>query len=323
MKFSLRTTWAGAAFATTLGLSSLAAHAQVTLGFNIEDPAGSYHTNLTEEFADLVAKYSNDEVKVTVYPGGQQGNARESIEGMLIGTVDMARSLDTFAPIVRDVEVFGLPYLYESREQFVKSLALPEVQAVVQKLADEGLIVVGWWDNGFRHMTNNKHPIVEPADVAGLKMRTPVSVTRMEMFKLLGANPAPLAFTEVFTALQTGAFDGQENPVQLILDHKLFEVQKYLSLTKHVYNPQIVVISAIRWNQLSDTQKAAIKQAAEEIGDKYRANGEAVDAEVLAKLDGLIEINEVDFAAFQEALKPMYAAFPNQDLVNAILSTLD
>ncbi|MEO9778055.1 MAG: TRAP transporter substrate-binding protein [Sedimentitalea sp.] len=323
MKLSVKTVLGSAAVAATLGFSTFAAHAQVKLGFNIEDPAGSYHTNLTEEFGDLVSEYTNGEVEIVVYPGGQQGNARESIEGMLIGTVDMARSLDTFAPIVRDVEVFGLPYLFASRDQFVKSLELPEVQDVVDRLADEGLIVVGWWENGFRHMTNNERPIVEPSDVDGLKMRTPVSVTRMDMFRMLGANPAPLAFTEVFTALQTGAFDGQENPLQLILDHKLYEVQKYLSLTKHVYNPQIVVMSAIRWNQLSDSQKEAIRRAAGEIGDKYRANGDAQDKEVMAELEGLIEINEVDFAAFQEALKPMYAEFPNQELVNAILSTLE
>ena len=323
MNDKLRHALAGAVTAATLGLGTLAAQAQVTLGFNIEDPAGSYHANLTEKFGDLVAEYSNDEVKVIIYPGGQQGNARESIEGMLIGTVDMTKSLDTFAPIVRDVEVFGLPYLYQSRDQFVKSLALPEVADVVQRLEDEGLVVVGWWENGFRHMTNNVKPIEKPEDLDGLKMRTPVSVTRMEMFKLMGANPAPLAFTEVFTALQTGAFDGQENPLQLILSHKLYEVQKHLSLTKHVYNPQIVVVSAIKWAQLSDDQKAAVRRAAEEIGDEYRADGEAVDAQMLADLEGKIEINDVDFAAFQEALKPMYAAFPNQDLVNAILGTLE
>lgn len=323
MKLGFRATLAGAVTVAGLCLGTLVAQAQVSLGFNIEDPAGSYHANLTEKFADLVSEYSNGEVKVTVYAGGQQGNARESIEGMLIGTVDMTKSLDTFAPIVRDVEVFGLPYLYKSREQFVKSLDLPEVADVVKRLEDEGLVVVGWWENGFRHMTNNVRPIVKPEDLDGLKMRTPVSVTRMEMFKLMGANPAPLAFTEVFTALQTGAFDGQENPLQLILSHKLFEVQKYLSLTKHVYNPQIVVISSIRWNQLNEAQKAAIRRAAAEIGEEYRADGDKVDAEMLAELEGKIEINEVDFAAFQEALKPMYAEFPNQELVNAILSTLE
>ena len=323
MKHALRATLAGAATAASLCFGSMAAQAQVTLGFNIEDPAGSYHAELTEKFADLVEEYSGGEVKVIVYPGGQQGNARESIEGMLIGTVDMTKSLDTFAPIVRDVEVFGLPYLYQSRDQFVKSLALPEVADVVQRLEDEGLVVVGWWENGFRHMTNNVQPIQKPEDLDGLKMRTPVSVTRMEMFKLMGANPAPLAFTEVFTALQTGAFDGQENPLQLILSHKLFEVQKYLSLTKHVYNPQIVVVSSIKWNMLSDEQKAAVRRAAEEIGDEYRADGAAVDAQMLSELQGKIEINDVDFAAFQAALKPMYAQFPNQELVNAILSTLE
>lgn len=323
MKISKRANFAGAIVAVALGFGAFAAHAQVKLGFNIEDPVGSYHADMTEKFGELVAEYSNGEVEVVIYPGGQQGNARESIEGMLIGTVDMTKSLDTFAPIVRDVEVFGLPYLYQSRDQFVKSLALPEVEDVVQRLADEGLVVVGWWENGFRHMTNNVKPIVTPADLDGLKMRTPVSVTRMDMFKLMGANPAPLAFTEVFTALQTGAFDGQENPMQLILSHKLYEVQKYLSLTKHVYNPQIVVVSAIKWGQLSDSQKDAVRRAAEEIGDEYRADGEAVDQQMLAELEGKIEINEVDFAAFQEALKPMYAAFPNQDLVNAILGTLE
>ncbi|MFV0493418.1 MAG: TRAP transporter substrate-binding protein [Pseudorhodobacter sp.] len=311
------------AFVGSLGIGSFSASAQINLGFSIEDPAGSYHAEMTQKFADLAAEYSNNELEITVYPGGQQGNARESIEGLLIGTVDMTKSLDTFAPIVRDVEVFGLPYLYRSREQFVKSLDLPEVRDLVQRLEDEGLVTVGWWENGFRHMTNNKHPIMVPTDLAGLKMRTPASVTRMEMFKLLGANPAPLSFTEVFTALQTGAFDGQENPLQLVLSHKLYEVQKYLSLTRHVYNPQIVAISAIRWGQLSDTQKDAIRRAAEEIGNEYRADGEKVDGQMLSELEGRIEINEIDFPAFQEALKPMYNSFPNQDLVNAILSTLE
>lgn len=306
-----------------LGACSLSASAKTTLSFSIEDPAGSYHVEMAEKFADLVSEYTNEEVEVIVYPGGQQGNNRESVEGMLIGTVDMTKAIEAFSPIVRDMEVFGLPYLYETREQFVASLKLPEVTAVLQELEDEGIVTLGWWENGFRHMTNNVHPIVVPEDVAGLKMRTPSSITRMEMFRQLGANPAPLPFTEVFTALQTGAFDGQENPLQVITSNKLYEVQKYLSLTRHVYNPQIVAISSIRWNQLSPEHQSGMRRAAEEIGIEYRAQGEAVDNRLIEELRGLMEVNEVDFAAFQKALQPLYEEFPNQNLLNAILSTLE
>lgn len=319
----VKVTARSAMIAATLIWSGATAALAVDVGLSIEDPAGSYHADMAKKFSDLVSEYSNGDVNVVVYPGGQQGNNRESVEGMLIGTVDMTKAIEAFSPIVRDMEVFGLPYLYQTREQFVQSLELPEVQDVIQRLEDEGIVTLGWWENGFRHMTNSKHPIVKPEDVAGLKMRTPTSVTRMEMFRTLGANPAPLSFTEVFTALQTGAFDGQENPLQVISSAKLAEVQRYLSLTRHVYNPQIVAISKIRWDTLSPEQQDAMRRAAEEIGDEYRASGEELDNQYIEELGQVMEVNEVDFPAFQAALKPMYDEFPNQELIQAILSQIE
>lgn len=322
MRHSFRSACIGIAALAALAAGAVPVAAQINISLSIEDPAGSYHAEMSQKFADLVSEYSKGELKVVVYPGGQQGNNRESIEGMLIGTVDMVKAIEAFAPVLRDLEVFGLPYLYQSREQFMRSLDLPEVKDMMQRLEDEGIVNLAWWENGFRHMTNNARPIVRPEDLAGLKMRTPASVTRMEMFRLLGANPAPLSFTEVFTALQTGAFDGQENPMTVILTNKLFEVQKYLSLTRHVYNPQLIAISSIKWGQLNADQKAAMIRAAEEIGEEYRANGEEVDNAAIDQLRSVMEVNDVDFAAFQAALQPLYAGFGNQTLVNAILGTL-
>lgn len=320
---ALWTTAKSAMAATALVWSGASIVFATDVGLSIEDPAGSYHADMAQKFADLAAEYSNGDVNVIVYPGGQQGNNRESVEGMLIGTVDMTKAIEAFSPIVRDMEVFGLPYLFQTRAQFVESLELPEVQDVIQRLEDEGIVTLAWWENGFRHMTNNVRPIVTPEDVAGLKMRTPTSVTRMEMFRMLGANPAPLSFTEVFTALQTGAFDGQENPLQVISSAKLFEVQSYLSVTRHVYNPQIIAISKFRWDSLNPQQQDAMRRAAEEIGDEYRASGEELDNRYIADLGEVMEVNEVDFAAFQTALQPMYDAFPNQDLIQAILAQME
>jgi tripartite ATP-independent transporter DctP family solute receptor len=313
-------------FAITVMLVSLCCPSLVTAGtvqfqFGLahSDSATSHHHKLGEKFAELVDKYSNGRIKVTVYPGGQLGNYKTVVEGMQIGTHDMVRNLDVVASLVPESDVFNLPYLFPDRKQFERAIHDPLVEKLLEKFKTKGIVIVSWWENGFRHMTNSVRPIRRPEDLRGLKMRTPPNPTRIEMFRLFGGNPAPLPYEELYSSLQQGVFDGQENPLNNIRTSKFHEVQKYLSLTSHVYNPQWLAMSRIKWDALPDWGKAAIKKAGDEVGQIYRAEGQALDDEDLSFLKRYMEVNEVDFAAFRKASQPLYDKFRDKELLNRLL----
>jgi TRAP-type transport system periplasmic protein len=289
------------------------------LGLNFEDPADSRHGQLAERFAELVHDYTDGRVEIVTYPGGQQGNYQTVIEGMQIGTHDMVRVFDAMSPLLPEVDVFNMPYLFGSRETFERVIDDPVVEEVLAQLEDRGIVALAWWENGFRHMTNSVRPIAAPEDLEGLKMRTPPSPGRMAMFHEFGANPAPLPYIELYSALQQGVFDGQENPLNNVRSAKFYEVQDYLSLTAHVYNPQLLAISKIRWDSLPDWAREALVQAGREVGQMYRDGGQRLDDEDLAYLKQRMEVNEVDFEAFRRAAEPLYVASEHQELLRHLL----
>jgi len=251
--------------------------AQFQFGLAHSDSVTSNHHRLATRFAELTNKYSDGRITVTVYPAGQMGNLKTVVEGLQIGSHDLVRTLDVIAALLPETDVFNLPYLFQDRKRFERAIADPLVEKMLDKYRAKGIVIVSWWENGFRHMTNNKRPIRKPEDLRGLKMRTPPNPVRIEMFRLFGGNPAPLPYEELYSALQQGVFDGQENPLNNIRTSKFQEVQKYLSLTAHVYNPQWLAMSRIKWDALPEWGKAAIKKAGDEVGQTYRAEGQALD----------------------------------------------
>lgn len=286
------------------------------------DAPGTKKDRASDLFKELVEKYTDGQVQVTVYPSNQLGDLTTQVEGCQVGTHDIVITMDTVVPLVPQIGVLDLPYLFKDRDRVERVLKGPIGQELLDLLPDTGLIGLAWWENGYRHITNNRRPIRVPDDLKGIKIRTPQSPARMRMFEIYGANPAPLSFAELFSALQQGVFDGQENPLMNVSGSKFYEVQKYLSLSGHVYNPQVLLMSKMLWDEMPRNFQQAIKQAAEEVGDHMRRTGEEEDKNDLAYLTGKMEINEVDFEAFQEASKPLYEEFPYQELLQRILETV-
>ena len=256
------------ALAVSLAFSaSLAFAAPVTLKLgHIAEPENPYGQG-ADHFAKLVKERSNGEIIIQVYPSSQLGNQRDLVEGLTFGTVDMTLTgtavLGNFVP---EVSIFDLPFLFRDVQHAYKALDTVGME-LCKKGEARGMITLAIWENGIRHMTNNARPIVKPEDMKGLKFRVMEQPVYIEMMKALGASPTPMAMSELYTALQKGVIDGQENPLAHIATKRFYEVQKYISLTGHTYAPELVMISAIAWKKLTPEQQALLRKAAEDTRD--------------------------------------------------------
>jgi tripartite ATP-independent transporter DctP family solute receptor len=184
--------------------------------------------------------------------------------------------------------------------------------ALFEGLPGKGIRILGVWENGFRHITNNVKPIVKPEDLKGIKLRVPGGVWRVNMFKAYGANPSPMPLAEVYSALQSGVMDGQENPFPQIASAKFQEVQKFLSLSGHVYTPAYLVIGEDSWKKVSADIQSTLSKIAWEMGDFARSEGERLDKELMDKVVPPMKANEVDKEAFIKASKAIYDEFGKQ-----------
>jgi len=305
---------------------SLPLHAvetKFTIRIGHADPPGNRKDVMSRKFAEMVEKDLEGLVKFKQYPGGSLGTLTNQVEGLQVGTHDMTITINTLQRIVPELNVMDLPYLFKTRSSFERMIKGSTIgDELLKKLEAKGIIGLAWWENGFRSITTNVKPIKVPGDLKGLKIRTPPSPMRMKMFKLYGANPAPLSFSELFSALKQGVFDAQENPLTLIKGRKLYEVQKYISLSMHVYNPQILLMSKILWDKLPPNAQASIKRAAKRCGDIDRDMGEQLNKEAVEYLSKKVEINEIDFNAFKKASKPLYDSYEHQDLLKRILEVV-
>ncbi|KKM11400.1 hypothetical protein SY88_09240 [Clostridiales bacterium PH28_bin88] len=284
-----------------------------------------YHLGLVK-FKELVEQYTNGEVQLQIFANSSLGAERELVEGMQIGSVDVVLSstgpIGGFAPLMGVVD---LPFLFRDEQHAYKVLDGPIGDKLMGELEKAGIIGLAFWENGFRNVTNNKREVKKPEDLKGLKLRTMENPVHMAAFKQLGADPTPMAFSELFTALQTGAMDGQENPIPIIYNNRLYEVQKYLSLTGHFYSPSPLMISKLTWDKLSNEQKEAFKKAGKEAGAYERNLIAQQTAEQVDKLKekGMV-VTEVDKSLFLEATKPVYQQFESKfgkDLIDQIINT--
>jgi tripartite ATP-independent transporter DctP family solute receptor len=203
--------------------------------------------------------------------------------------------------------IFEMPYLVKDRKHMMaieKAVVWPTLEPAVEK---KGLKMLAVWENGVRHITNNKHPIVKPQDLQGIKLRVPEGKWRVKMFQAYGANPSPMKFSEVFTALQTGVMDGQENPFSQIVSAKFQEVQKYLSLTGHVYTPAYVTVGSKKWATLPADVRKQLESIAKDTQKFVYATAEKDENELLAVIKAAgVKVNEADKAAFVKASKAVY-----------------
>lgn len=251
---------------------------------------------------EVAEEKSGGRIAITIYTGGALGNQEENIESLQSATLDIATIETPITTLEPLLGVLALPYMFRDRAHIDAVMSGPIGDEVRAMLRTHDVETLGFYEAGFRHITNNVRPITTPEDLKGIKMRTPGSKQRIEIFTTWGADAAPLPYPELYAALQTGAFEGQENPLVEVKASRFYEVQKYLSLTSHLYQSGYMLMSADAFGKLPDDLKAVMIEAAAEANKASIAFGVAADAEVveLAKANGM-EVNEADVAAFQAA----------------------
>jgi len=290
-----------------------AASAQIEIKFGHVGHPGSLFDKSAEEFARRANAKLAGKAKVVVYGSSQLGGDKTLLQKLKLGTVDMALPSTVMSSESDLFGIFEMPYLVKDREhmkRIEKELFWSKIAPSVEK---NGLKVIAVWENGYRHITNNKHPINVPKDLEGIKLRVPQGKWRVKMFQAWGANPSPMKFSEVFTALQTGVMDGQENPFTQIYSAKFQEVQKYLSLTGHVYTPAYVTVGIKKWETLPADVRKILEDTAKETQAYVYEQAAKDDEELLGKLKAAgMQVNTPDKDAFIAASKPVYDEFAKE-----------
>lgn len=272
-----------------------------------------HQTNITlkEVFKKEVEEKSGGRIKVEIYPNGQLGGDRANIEALPLGTLEMCVPGGTvLSGFVEDFMVFDLPFLFKSKEDAFKAFDGELGNKLNAKLEEKGILNLGFGENGYRHVTNNAKPVTSPEDLKGLKIRTMENPIHMAAFKAFGANPTPISFNELFTALQQKTVDAQENPVAIISSAKLYEVQKYLSLTGHVYTNCPYLISKSFFDSLPEDLQKVVRDAAKDTITAQRKALSEQESETLEDLKSKgMQVNELTAEqkqVFIDAAKSVY-----------------
>ena len=292
------------------GFGTAHANPEFKLRFGSYAPEGDVIDRAAHHFKESVARLTNGRVEVTVFRSNALGSNREMIEMTKVGSLDFTVSGSThvsrFAPIL---VVASLPSLWKDRDTMLRIFD-GEVGARLNTLvARQGLTVLGWWETGFRHVTNNKRPIMKPDDIKGLKLRTLPSAVHVAYFRALGAIPTPMDWAEVMPALQQGVIDGQENPPSVVYPYRVFEFQKFYSLTSHVNEPNVLLISSATMAKLpKDVQDAVLTAGREATAFQRKASAE-YNSNIMGELAKVMSVNEVPaetLAHFQTVAQSVY-----------------
>ncbi len=302
------------------------AETEVKLGYALA--ADSHYGVAAKKFEEVVLAETGDQFSFTHFPSSGLGGEREVIEGLQLGTIEATIvSSGTLANFVPETGVFDIPFLFNGFDHARAVLDGEIGQGILAKFDNVGLHGLAWGEQGFRHITNNRNAIHTPADVAGLKIRTMENPVHLAAFNAMGAAPTPMAWPEVISSLQQGVIDGQENPLSVIVSVKLNEVQKYLTLSGHVYSPAMLLVSKPFWEGLDDAQKAAFEKAATAAAAEMRAFVDNVETTGVATLkERGMEVNELsgeEKAAFQGSIQSAYDGYYKtygQELVDSIVN---
>ena len=299
-------TLAAVAVATTLfaGLASAQA-VKLTLahGTALDNPR---HTAALK-LAEVAKAKSGGRIDITVAGAAQLGDDAAMVTALRTGALDMsANSQGAVANVVPEYAAFGMPFLFSSQAHAWKIMDGPAGKELADKSADKGLIVLGYWDNGIRHMSNSKRPLLKPEDLKGLKMRTPPDAVTVDIMQSVGAEAQQIKFSELYVALQHGVVDGQENPLVNIWAGKLHEVQKFISLTGHKYEMTPLLIGKRTWDRLSEADRKIVQEAANEATALQRKLAQEADDKMFAELKAKgVQIDKVDQAPFMKATAPV------------------
>ncbi len=309
-----------------VGSTAASARAATVIRMGHVGYPGSLLAVANDEFAKRINEALKGRYEVKVFHSSQLGSDEEMLRGIKVGMMEMFQPSTVMSTVDQRFGIFEMPYLFKDREHVKRVAEDPKIKEILfDPLPEKGLRVLGMWENGFRVITNNVRPIVKPEDLKGIKLRVPSGVWRVKMFRLYGANPTPLAYGEVFAALQAGVMDGEENPFPQIWGGKFHEVQKYLSLSNHVYTPSYSIVSERFWKTLSPDVQQFLAKTSVEVGDFARKEGARLDMEILEKMQKTLKVNEVDKDAFIKASKPVYDDFAKEvkggkELIDRILA---
>ena len=259
------------------------------------------------KLAEVVKAKSNGRIEVTVAGAAQLGDDAAMVTALRTGALDMsANSQGAVANLVPEYAAFGMPFLFGSQAHAWKVMDGPAGKELAEKSAEKGLVVLGYWDNGIRHMSNSKRPLLKPEDLKGLKMRTPPDSVTVDIMQSVGAEAQQIKFSELYVALQQGVVDGQENPLVNIWAGKLHEVQKYISLTGHKYEMTPLLIGKRTWDRLSEADRKIVQEAANEATALQRKLAQEADDKMFAELKAKgVQIDKVDQAPFMKATAPV------------------
>lgn len=302
------------------------AHAATKLTLGHGAAPGNPRSIGAEKFAELVAAKTNGSVQINVAGSEQLGNDVAMLTSLRTGVLDFTiNSQGASGGIVPEINALGLPFLFEDAEHAYKVLAGDIGANLAKRMDSKGLVLLDWWDNGIRHISNSKRPIQVPADLSGLKIRTPADAMTIDIFKALGAATEQIAFSELYIALQQGVVEGQENPLANIASSKIYEVTPYISLSAHKWESTPVLMSRMAQGRLKDGEKKAVAEAAREAGELQRGLMRDADQKYLAqfKANSSLKINEVDRQAFKQATGPVAVAWkakPFGDFVERLIA---
>ena len=304
-KTIIRTLFALATCAAT-GFGAQAQTTKLTLGHGAA-PGNPRH-EAAMKFAEVVKAKTGGRIEVQVAPSAQLGDDAAMVTAMRTGALDMsANSQGAVANAVPEYQAFGMPFLFSNAGQAFKLLDGPLGKELADKSAEKGLIVLGYWDNGIRHVTNSKKAIKAPGDLKGLKIRTPPDAMTVDIMQTLGADTQQIKFAELYVALQQGVVDGQENPLANIASAKLYEVQKYLTLTGHKYETNPFVMSKRSWDRLTPADQKIFIEAGAEATQAQRKLSKEADEKLVAELKAKgVQIETIDRKVFVDATKQVY-----------------
>ncbi|MDP9880409.1 tripartite ATP-independent transporter DctP family solute receptor [Variovorax boronicumulans] len=298
---------AGGLLASTGALAQFAERTiKFTNGVNEDHPVGVG----VKKMQEVLAAKTGGKMKITAFWGGAAGGDLPATQALRAGTQEMVcTSSSPLVGIVKELGAFDLPFLFANEKEADAVLDGPAGEYFNKKLEAAGLVNLAYWENGFRNLTNSKKPVAKAEDFEGVKLRVMQNNIFLDSFKILGANAVPMAFGEVFTALETRTIDGQENPFVTIETSKFSEVQKYLSVTRHAYTPFLILYSKKLWDQLNPQEQAVLREAAKEGQKVQREANRALNEKSLASLRKTMTVNEVSAAEQKrmlEKVKPVY-----------------
>jgi tripartite ATP-independent transporter DctP family solute receptor len=279
-----------------------------------------------EKFVEVLAELTGNRYDIQIFPNKQLGSERALVEQLQIGSIDLVvTSTGPLGGFVPKMLVVDLPFLFRNTEHVDHVFEGPTGQSLLTDLKQAGIKGLAFWENGFRNLTNNRRPVNKPEDCRGLIIRTMENEVHLASFRLLGANPTPMAWGEALTALKQGTIDGQENPINIIYTHGIYDFQKYLALTAHFYSPALLLMNLKVYEELSPSDREAFLKAAQVAGRFEKTYIRKNEAETLKKLESLgMQVTRPDRSLFRKAMTPVYQKYQSRfskALIQEILDT--